>query len=308
MRKGISARIPVIYSDSYYVEIGDHVFPTSKYRLIKKRLDNDLTLKDHVECVVPQRAKDEEILLVHTKEYFDKLKNCALSNEEVFKMELPLSKQIVESSLICCGGTILTAREALTRRAAIHIGGGFHHAFPDHGEGFCALNDIAVSINVLRDEGLIKKALIIDCDLHQGNGTAYIFRDNRDVFTFSIHQENNYPFLKPPGDLDIGLRDYTGDSEYLKHLKDNVPAIINMFRPELILYVAGADPYKDDQLGKLMLTKAGLRERDNFIAMQAFNYSVPLAIVLAGGYSKNREDTVDIHYATIEECIKVFTS
>jgi acetoin utilization deacetylase AcuC-like enzyme len=166
---------------------------------------------------------------------------------------------------------------------------------------------VAVSVKVLQSGGNIKKALVVDCDLHQGNGTAYAFRDDPSVFTFSIHQENNYPFHKPKSDMDIGLPDYTGDKRYLEHLYDKIPKIISTFKPDFILYVAGADPYKEDQLGRLALSKKGLRERDNFIYTQARNFGVPIAVTLAGGYAVNREDTVDIHFATIEESIKVFT-
>lgn len=299
-------RIPVIYSESYYVQIGDHVFPTSKYRLIKKRLDSDDRLRAKITYVTPPRAKDEEVLLVHTRDYVDKLQTESLSEEEILKLELPLSSPIVEASFICCGGTIVSARESLKSKVAVHLGGGFHHAFPDHGEGFCVLNDVAVSVKVLQKEGAVRKALIIDCDLHHGNGTAFVFQNNSEVFTFSIHQENNYPFNKPGSDMDIGLRDHVRDREYLEHLYKNIPEIISTFKPEVIVYVAGADPYKDDQIGGLALTKEGLRKRDNFVCTQALNFDVPLAVVLAGGYAYDRKDTVDIHCATVEECVRVF--
>jgi acetoin utilization deacetylase AcuC-like enzyme len=299
-------KVPIIYSDLYYVEIGDHVFPTSKYRILRKRLDSEEFVKDKFEIHSPVTAKNEEVLTVHTKEYINKLKNGTLSPDEIFKMELPYSPEIGEAAFMTCGGTITTARMALERDSAIHLGGGFHHAFPDHGEGFCVLNDVAVSIRTLQSEGAIKKALVVDCDLHQGNGTAFIFRKDPEVFTFSIHQENNYPIMKPKSDMDIGLRDWTGDKVYLEHLNDNIPKIISAFKPEIIMYLAGADPYEGDQLGNLRLTKKGLRERDNFICTQARNFGVPIAITLAGGYAVNREDTVDIHYGTVEECIRVF--
>jgi len=308
MLKDLPSKIPIIYSEAYYVKIGDHVFPTSKYRLLKKRLDEDDRLKGKIEYLSPQQANDDQVLLVHTKDYVNKLKTETLGHEETVRLELPVSSTLVEAAFICCGGTVLAAREALGRKAVIHLGGGFHHAFPDHGEGFCVLNDVAVSIKVLKNEKRLSRALVIDCDVHQGNGTAHIFQDDPGVFTFSIHQENNYPFFKPEGDMDIGLRDYTADREYLGHLKENIPPIISTLKPDLIVYLAGADPYKDDQLGGLALTKEGLRERDRFVCTQALNFDVPLAIVLAGGYAYNREDTVDIHYATVEECIEVFTS
>ena len=301
-------KIPVIYSESYYVDIGDHVFPTSKYRLIKRRIDLDGPLSGNVETVPPERVSDKDVLSVHTGDYIGKLRNGSLSAEEMFNMEVPYSPALVEAAFICCGGTLTTARRALRDKAAVHLGGGFHHAFADHGEGFCVLNDVAVSVRALQAEGAIKKALIIDCDLHQGNGTADIFSGDDSVFTFSIHQENNYPYHKPKSDMDIGLVNHTRDKVYLRHLHDNVPNIISSFKPDIIFYLAGADPYEDDQLGALGLTKEGLRERDNYVCTQARNFGVPIAIVLAGGYAANRDDTVDIHFATVEECVKVFTS
>lgn len=296
----------MIYSDSYYVDVGDHVFPTSKYRLLKKRMDHDSALYGKFEIMAPEPVTEKEVRTVHTGEYIDKLSSGTLSHEEIAALEIPYSKSLVEASFVCCGGTLNAARQALVKKAAVHLGGGFHHAFADHGEGFCVLNDIAVSIRALQNECAIKKALVVDCDLHQGNGTALIFQGDTTVFTFSMHQENTYPFYKPEGDLDIALKDYTRDDIYLQHLYDKIPKIINTFKPDIILYLAGADPYEEDQLGNLALSKRGLRERDNFICTQALNFNVPIAITLAGGYAVNREDTVDIHYATVEECIRVF--
>lgn len=195
---------------------------------------------------------------------------------------------------------------AFSGSLGIHVGGGFHHAFPDHGEGFCVLNDIAVAVRRALKANQARRALIVDCDLHQGNGTAAIFSGDASVFTFSIHQENNYPFFKPKSSLDIGLRDRAGDKEYLGALSDHMPKIISDFKPELIMYVAGADPYKDDQIGGLSLTKAGLRRRDEFVFNQALNYGIPVAVVLAGGYARNGSDTVDIHYTTITTGLRLF--
>ena len=305
--KDNTGKIPVVYSESYYVDIGDHVFPTSKYRLIKKRIDSDESVRERIRMLPPEAASEEDVLSVHTAEYIEKLRNGSLSPEEVLTMEVPYSPALVEASLACCGGTLTAARAALESKAALHLGGGFHHAFADHGEGFCLLNDVAVSIKGLQKRGAVDKALVIDCDLHQGNGTASIFSWDDSVFTFSMHQENNYPYHKPQGDMDIGLPDYTRDKIYLRHLSDNVPQIISSFKPGIIIFLAGADPYEQDQLGGLRLTKKGLRDRDNYVCEQARNFGVPIAIVLAGGYAANREDTVDIHFGTLEECVKVFT-
>jgi len=301
------SKVPVIYSESYYVEIGEHVFPTSKYRLLRKRLGSDPALSGRFEIIPPVEATDEEVLTTHTPGYVMKLRTGTLTPEEVMTMELPYSSELVDAFFMTCGGTITAARKALETGSSVHIGGGFHHAFPDHGEGFCVLNDVAVSIKALKAEGLIKKALVVDCDLHQGNGTAFIFGKDRDVFTFSIHQQDNYPYYKPKSDLDIGLKDHTSDDVYLKHLRDNIPGIISSHKPELVVYVAGADPYEDDQLGALKITKEGLKKRDHFVLTQARNFGVPVTITLAGGYAYNRKDTVDIHFNTIKECINIFT-
>lgn len=298
----------IVYSDKYYIDIGKHVFPTTKYKLIKGRLLEDLSVVNRIVFIEPELAKKEDVLRVHDKCYIEKLKDGKLSPEEILTLELPYSKELVEGSLLSSGGTVKAVEVALEEGIGIHLGGGFHHAFPDHGEGFCVLNDIAIAVKKFIDEGRIKKALIIDCDLHQGNGTACIFENEKKVFTFSIHQENNYPFHKPKSDLDIGLKDRTKDKEYLGYLEGNIPKIISSFKPELIMYVAGADPYKDDKIGNLSLTMDGLRKRDVFIYTQAKNYQVPLALVLAGGYALNQDDTVNIQFNTIKEAVNTLGS
>lgn len=299
-------KIRLVYSKDYAVDIGQHVFPTSKYKLIKDHILKTPSLKESVDFVSPKKAREEDVLLAHDKTYIHKLKNGTLSREEIMKTELPYSRQLVDASMLCCGGTILATQIALQSMLGLHIGGGFHHAFPGHGEGFCVLNDIAVAVKRLIKYGPVKKVLIIDCDLHQGNGTAVIFAKDKNVFTFSMHQENNYPFLKPPSCRDIGLEDGSGDKEYLSALSENVPAIIKEFQPEFIMYVAGADPYKEDQLGGLKLTKGGLKARDEFVYRQALDASIPVAVVLAGGYAFHESDTVDIHCNTIKSGIELF--
>lgn len=235
------------------------------------------------------------MVLVHTPEYVHKLKEGALSWDEILTLELPYSPQLVAASWLCAGGTILTCQNALQDGVGVHLGGGFHHAFADHGEGFCVLNDVAIGVKRLLADKKISRALIIDCDLHQGNGTAAIFRDDEAVFTFSIHQENNYPAHKPPSDLDIGLKNLTGDEEYLALMEEHLPRTIAGHRPEFILYLAGADPYKDDQLGGLALTMEGFIERDRLIMKQARDRGIPLAVVLAGGYALDLSEVVTIH-------------
>jgi len=295
----------IVYSDRYYVDIGTHVFPTAKYRLIKKRIESDQGVFSRIEIIEPDRATDADILLVHKEKYLKKLKEGTLTPQEVLTLELPYSRELVRGSALSCGGTILASQSAIKGRLGIHLGGGFHHAFPDHGEGFCVLNDIAVAIKKLKKENLIKKALIIDCDLHQGNGTAYIFKDDKDVFTFSIHQENNYPFFKPKSDLDIGLPDRTKDKAYLECLEKNIPMIISDYKPDFIMYVAGADPYINDQIGNLALTIEGLKKRDEYIFIQGKNYDIPITVVLAGGYAYNQDDTISIHFNTVKTAIEI---
>jgi acetoin utilization deacetylase AcuC-like enzyme len=298
--------IRLVYSKDYALDIGSHVFPTLKYNLIKDRLQKQSAFKGRLRFVPPAPARDESVLLVHDAGYLRKLKDGALTDEEIIRLEMPFSKELVRASLLCCGGTILASDIALGGKLGIHIGGGFHHAFPGHGEGFCVLNDIAVAARRAVRTKRVKKALIIDCDLHQGNGTAAIFKDDPDVFTFSIHQENNYPFFKPKSNLDIGLRDRATDGEYMAALEASIPKIISDFQPELVIYAAGADPYKDDRIGGLSLTREGLRRRDEFVYNQAKNFAVPIAVVLAGGYAYNKEDTAEIHYNTIEAGLKIF--
>lgn len=298
----------IVYSDKYYIDIGTHVFPTIKYRLIKNRLLGDLSLVNKISFVEPQIAGERDILRVHKAEYLDKLKQGSLTPEEILTLELPYSKKLAEGSMLSCGGTILAVETALKDKLGVHLGGGFHHAFPDHGEGFCVLNDIAVAVKKVIDEGKIKKALIVDCDLHQGNGTAAIFESEERVFTFSIHQENTYPFHKPKGSIDIGLADRTKDKEYLARLEETMPKIISDFKPELLMYVAGADPYEHDEIGNLAITKDGLRKRDVFIYTLAKNYQVPVAVVLAGGYAINKEDTAEIQYNTIKTGVELLNA
>lgn len=301
----------LIYSDKYLVDIGAHVFPTEKYKLLYQKLIKGAIFKKS-DFINPNPATDEEILLIHTKDYLQKLKNGTLSLEDIFRLELPLSKELIEASLICAKGTILACEYALEDGICIHISGGFHHAFADHGEGFCVFNDIAIGIRSLsphlcyrrgdlQKNKEIKRTAVIDCDLHQGNGTADIFAKDNNVFTFSIHQENNYPAIKPPSNIDIGLADGCEDKEYLDHLEKNLDKIIAEFKPELLVYVAGADPYKNDQLGGLNISMEGLKRRDEIIFKNARKHNIPVAAILAGGYAVDVNETVQIHYNMIME-------
>ncbi len=291
-----------VYSDRYELDIGTHVFPTDKYRLVKDRLltTGQMGPEDIVE---PPESRPEDIRLVHTQQYVDDMLNLRWTPRTV-KSELPLTWEIVQGYFLHASGTIVACRLGLETGVAMHIGGGWHHAFADHGEGFCYVNDIAVGIRKMVNEGRIKKAAVVDCDLHQGNGTASIFREDPDVFTFSIHQERLYP-MKENSDLDIGLDDDTGDELYNERLRQAVPQILDTHRPELVVYVAGADPYVNDQLGTLVLTKRGLAIRDRIVIEGCHRREIPVVPVLAGGYAVNTKDTVDIHANTARECLRV---
>jgi acetoin utilization deacetylase AcuC-like enzyme len=279
------------------------VFPTRKYRLVRDRLLSEGVVEAG-DLVLAEPATDAEVLLAHTAEYVRKIRDNTLSPQERLVLEVPFSRAFREAMWLCAGGTLGTARAALSAGVAVHLGGGFHHAFPDHGEGFCLINDVAIAIAALRREGVIGRALVVDLDVHHGNGTAAIFAAVPEVFTFSMHQENNYPAWKPPSDLDLGLEDGVKDEEYLSLLSRHLPDIVDSHEPELVLYLAGADPYAEDQLGGLGLTRDGLRRRDALVLDACRERGVPVAVTLAGGYARREADTVAIHVATVREALR----
>jgi acetoin utilization deacetylase AcuC-like enzyme len=292
----------LVWDPSYEVDIGAHVFVTAKYRLVRERLLATSAV-DESDFVRPRPATREQLALVHTSEYLDKVFEGSFSFLDAMRLEVPFSVELRQAMLLSCGGTLLTARLALEHGFAGHLGGGFHHAYADHGEGFCMLNDVAVALRALVEEGVVEHAAVVDLDVHHGNGTAAIFADDSTVFTFSMHQENNYPADKPPSDLDIGLDDGSGDEEYLRLLERSLPKVLDGGPRDVVVYLAGADPYRDDQLGGLSLTRQGLRERDRMVLDSCRDRDVPVAVVLAGGYAYRLEDTVAIHVATIEEVL-----
>ncbi len=293
-----------IYSDDYWmVNIGEHVFPVEKYRLIYEELLRMGAKKD--DFLLPPLPGDEDLLLVHTPRFIKRLKSGTLSHSEILILELPYSPELLEFALRFVGGTILVAERALEDGLAVHIGGGFHHAFPDHGEGFCVLNDVAVSLEKMKHEGKIQKAMVVDCDLHQGNGNAFIFSKKDHAFTFSIHQMDIYPAQKPSSSVDVGLWSGDGDEKYLKELRSYFPRLYEEFQPDLVFYLAGADPYEKDQLGSLRLTLEGLRERDRIVIEEARKLHLPVAVLFAGGYAFDVRDTVSIHLNTIKVAQKV---
>ncbi len=285
------------------IDLGEHVFPVEKYRIIYEKLLKMGAKRESI--LAPQPATEEDLLLVHTSKYLKKLKGGDLSPSEIMIMEIPFKPQLLGFALLHVGGTILATEIALEEGLAIHVGGGFHHAFPDHGEGFCVIHDVAVAFEKMRQKRKIQKAMVVDCDVHQGNGTAFIFSKRDDVFTLSIHQMDIYPADKPSSDLDIGLWSGDGDEKYLSMLGSHIPRIYGEFEPDLIFYLAGADPYKNDQLGGLNLTLEGLKERDRLVIGGARKLHIPLVILLAGGYAYDVEDTVAIHLNTIKEAQKL---
>jgi acetoin utilization deacetylase AcuC-like enzyme len=295
--------LKLIYDDRYDLNLGAHVFPSQKYRLVYERLLQD-TIASQEDFLKPSPASDEDILRVHSQDYVYKLKSGSLTRAEVMRMEVPYSAELIEACWLAAGGSILAARRALEDGFSANIGGGFHHAYPDHGEGFCVIHDVAVAIRKMQADGAIERAMVVDTDVHQGNGTAAIFGGDETVFTMSIHQEHNYPYPKPPSTLDVNLPDGVADTDYLAILEKYLHRSFDEFSPQLLFYVAGADPYGEDQLGGLALTMDGLARRDALVMGYAQRNQVPTAVTLAGGYARKLEDTVNIHVNTIKAAIQ----
>lgn len=288
----------LIYHDRYDLNLGPHVFPSQKFRLIYDALLREGLAKNE-DFLRPEPASDEDILRVHTGEWVRKLKTGALTASDVMRLEVPYSPELVEAVWLAAGGTILAGQMALRDGFASNLSGGFHHAYTNHGEGFCAIHDVAVAIRRLQTDGAIKKAIVVDTDVHHGNGTAAIFRNDPAVFTLSIHQLNNYPAHKPPSNVDLNMDDGVEDEEYLGALIPAVQKAVDDFKPDILFYVGGADPYCEDQLGGLSLTKEGLKKRDRSVFEEARRRGIPVATTLAGGYARRVEDTVRIHVNTI---------
>lgn len=328
----------LVYSDAYYLPIGPHVFPAQKYRLVQQSLLERKIARPE-DFLLPSPAEDADVMLVHGEYYVHKLRTGTLTAREELQMEIPFSDELVDAFWLSAGGSMLAARRALEDGVCINLGGGFHHAFPDHGEGFCMINDVAIAIRAAQRERLIQRAMVIDVDVHQGNGTAVIFGRRRtaiadegqpvfpqpdvtrnefawmreslgdeklDVFTISLHQENNYPALKPPSSIDVNFKDAVEDAPYLEWLERAVTAALVKFQPELVAYVAGADPYREDQLGGLSLTIEGLRRRDEYVFRLCKEKNIPVFATFAGGYANKVEDTVAIHCNTVVAAREVY--
>lgn len=295
----------VFYSPYYYADIGeDHVFPIRKFELVKDLLLREGTLNpDNI--IEPQPAAVEDVCLIHTADYVKRLIAGELTKQEIRKLGLPWTKSLVRRSFLATAGTINAAKYALENGIASNLAGGTHHSYPDRGEGFCVLNDIAVAIAVLRRENSARRFLIVDCDVHQGNGTAFIFRDDPDVFTFSMHGAKNYPLHKEKSSLDIELADKTKDAEFLEVLSEALPRIF-LHDPDIIFYLGGADPFEKDKLGRLALTKEGLRKRDEIVLRFAKSKFVSIVTTMSGGYAADINDTVEIHANTIRAAKEIF--
>jgi acetoin utilization deacetylase AcuC-like enzyme len=330
----VGAMLPfkLVYSEKYYLPIGEHVFRADKYRLIVKRLLQQ-GCAEPSDLLEPFPASEQDVLLVHSPHYVNKLMEGSLTAREELQMEIPYSPQVVHAFMLHTGGSMLAAERALEDGICFNVGGGFHHAFPDHGEGFCMMNDIAIAIRKMQRQGRIQRAMTIDCDVHQGNGTAAIFSKPAqgaptlpstspptlghergvplhggcpDVFTISLHQENNYPYVKPASSIDVNLPDGCSDEEYLAWLDNALSSGLRQCEPQLICYVAGADPFREDQLGGLNLTLDGLKRRDELVFRVAHAREIPVMVTYAGGYAVHVEDTVAIHCNTVLAAAEVY--
>ena len=289
----------IFYTDQYVLPLPPwHRFPMEKYRLLRERVQAEgLAGKDGLQ--LPPAATDEEILRAHDRGYLQRVVSGELAAEEQRRIGFPWSPQMVERSRRSSGATLAAARAALEEGVGVNLAGGTHHAFRDRGEGYCVFNDSAIAALTLQAEGRVRRVVILDCDVHQGNGTAAILAGDPTVFTFSIHAANNFPFDKEASDLDIELPDGTGDRDYLQALEKGVCHALSAAQADLAIYLAGADPFEGDRLGRLKLTKSGLAARDRMVFELCHASGVPVAVTMAGGYARRIEDCADIHFATV---------
>ena len=286
----------IYYSDTFPIPLPEnHSFPKSKYFLLRRRIEES-QIAPSVDLKIPRPATYEEIIRAHDPTYIDRLQNGELSAKEVRRVGLPWSPEIVRRARYSAGATAEACRAAVAEGIAANLGGGTHHAFSDHGQGYCYLNDSVIASRAMQSEGLAGKIWIIDCDVHQGNGTAAIVKNDPTIFTFSIHGKNNFPYHKETSDLDVELADGTDDTAYLNAIEKGLAASMQNFKADLAIYLAGADPYQDDRLGRLALTKKGLVKRDRIVFQSCFDAGLPTAVTMAGGYARNVQDTVDIHF------------
>lgn len=295
----------LFYTDHFELPLPDgHRFPMSKYRRLRQRVSAS-PWAFGCELHVPDPATDGQLCLAHTTDYVRRVVSGQLTAAEIRRIGFPWSPAMVERSRRSTGATIAAGRAALADGMAVNLAGGTHHACADAGEGFCVFNDVAVAARVLQREGLIRRALVIDCDVHQGNGTAAIFADDDSVFTFSIHGAKSFPLRKCPSDLDVALPDETDDAAYLEALGGALDEIFAAADFDLAFYLAGADPFEGDRLGRMRLTKRGLQQRDQRVLARCRQHGLPVAIAMAGGYAHEIEDIVDIHAATIRTAVEM---
>jgi acetoin utilization deacetylase AcuC-like enzyme len=289
----------VFYSDQYPIPLPPrHRFPARKYALLREAIAATGLVAPQ-DMVVSAAATDEQILLAHDGAYLERVKTGQLGLKEIRRIGLPWSPELVERARRSTGGTIDACRAALQDGVAVNLAGGTHHAFRAYGQGFCLFNDSVIAARTMRAEGRSERVVVIDCDVHQGNGTAALAADDPAMFTFSIHNEQNFPLHKVASDLDIGLNDGTGDAAYLEALESGLRRALHSSGADLAIYLAGADPYEGDLLGRLALSKVGLARRDQLVFDRCWRARVPVATVMAGGYGRNIQDTVDIHLQTV---------
>ncbi len=298
------SRMKVLYSDRYRVPLPEgHRFPLPKYSLLRERVFASGMLGPG-DLIEGDPATDAQLLQVHTPEYVEKVVHGRLSEKEIRRIGLPWSPGLVERTRRSVGCTILACRIAIQDGVAVNLAGGTHHAYPDHGEGYCVFNDVAVAARTMQAEERLQKVVILDCDVHQGNGTAAIFANDPSVFTFSIHGQKNFPYHKERSDLDIALPDSTGDADYLDALKEGIAQSLDAAQADLAIYLAGADPFMHDRLGRLSLSKAGLEARDREVFEACLSHGIPVAVTMSGGYARDINDTADIHFQTVCQAIE----
>ncbi len=305
----VSGAVKAFYCDHFVLPLPEgHRFPMEKYRLLRERVLESGAVAP-ADLLVPEAASDEQILRVHDAGYLQRVASGTLDRLEVRRIGFPWSPAMVERSRRSAGGTVAACREALESGAAVNLAGGTHHAFPDHGEGYCVLNDAAIAARALQAEGRVERVVIVDCDVHQGNGTAAVFRGDPSVFTFSIHGRRNFPFRKERSDLDVELEDGTGDDAYLRALEEALDHALGHHGgagADLAIYVSGADPHERDRLGRLKLTREGLRARDRLVFERCHRAGLPVAVVTAGGYGADVRETVEVHLQTVAEARRLW--
>jgi len=298
--------VRVSYHDGYTVPLPErHPFPMGKFEALRERVVSEGIVRAE-DVIAPREADWADLLLVHTRDYLTRLADGTLTPAEVRRLGLPWSPALVRRSRLAVQGTINAAHLALQDGLAGNLAGGTHHAMPDHGEGFCVLNDVAIAVRVLQRAGWIRRALLVDLDVHQGNGNAAFFADRPDVYTLSLHGEKNYPFRKPPSSRDVPLPDGTGDDAYLAALAHHLPEALAEARPDLVVYLAGVDVLAGDRYGRLALTEAGLAARDRYVAETVHAARLPLCLVLSGGYARTPLQTAALHASAFREAKAVF--